>query len=131
MHSLCAQRERACHILRYPRFTLCESHELLLLLDRRETRHDCAEKGTRGLSKLSIVSFHSRLGFTVGDGIIFFHSRGFCRPSLPIRSKQLILRKRSDLRIDEVSETYSYGSIIPSIDIAGINLTRLMLIKLF
>lgn len=103
----------------------------IIVVRSKGTRHDCAEKGTRGLSKLSIVSFHSRLGFTVGDGIIFFHSCGFCCPSLPIRLKQLILRKRSDLRIDEVSETYSYGSIIPSIDIARINLTQLMLIKLF
>lgn len=66
----------------------------IIVVRSKGTRHDCAEKGTRGLSKLSIVSFHSRLGFTVGDGIIFFHSRGFCRPSLPTRSRQLILCKR-------------------------------------
>jgi len=61
----------------------------IIVVRSKGTRHDCAEKGTRDLSKLSIVSFHSRLGFTVGDGI-FFHTRGFCYPSLPTRSKQLI-----------------------------------------
>lgn len=72
MHGLCAQRERACHILRYPRFTLCESYVTIIVVRSKGTRHDCAEKGTRGLSKLSIVSFHSRLGFTVGDNIFSF-----------------------------------------------------------
>ncbi|KYN30477.1 hypothetical protein ALC56_15173 [Trachymyrmex septentrionalis] len=33
----------------------------IIAVRSKGTRHDCAEKGTRGLSKLSIVSFHSRL----------------------------------------------------------------------
>jgi len=55
----------------------------IIVVRSKGTRHDCAEKGTRDLSKLSIVSFHSRLGFTVGDGI-FFHTCGFCYHSLHI-----------------------------------------------
>ncbi|KYN21833.1 hypothetical protein ALC57_05816 [Trachymyrmex cornetzi] len=37
----------------------------IIAVRSKGTRHDCAEKGTRGLSKLSIVSFHSRI---VSDG---------------------------------------------------------------
>ncbi|EGI70124.1 hypothetical protein G5I_00881 [Acromyrmex echinatior] len=37
----------------------------IIAVRSKGTRHDCAEKGTRGLSKLSIVSFHSRLVFLV------------------------------------------------------------------
>ncbi|TGZ53331.1 hypothetical protein DBV15_08533, partial [Temnothorax longispinosus] len=64
MHGLCAQHNEKEHAIycviqgsRYANRT----NVTIIVVRLKGTRHDCTEKGTRGLSKLSIVSFHKML----------------------------------------------------------------------